>query len=67
MDWRAQANMDSIVLHLVQLLSSNRQPTVEQMSTPAASMEPCALWVLLLRKFAIGKLSAVEVQELASA
>ena len=29
--------------------------------------EPCALWVLLLRKFALGKLSAIEVQELAAA
>ena len=29
--------------------------------------EPCALWLLLLRKFAIGKLSACEVQELAMA
>ena len=29
--------------------------------------EPCALWVLLLRKFSIGKLSALEVQEVASA
>ena len=28
---------------------------------------PCALWVLLLRKFALGKLSAIEVQELAAA
>ena len=28
--------------------------------------EPCALWVLLLRKFALGKLSAIEVQELAA-
>ena len=29
--------------------------------------EPCALFVLLLRKFAIGKLSATEVQEFAAA
>jgi hypothetical protein len=29
--------------------------------------EPCALWVLLLRKFSIGKLPALEVQEVASA
>ena len=29
--------------------------------------EPCALWLLLLQKFAIGKLSACEVQELAMA
>ena len=30
-------------------------------------MDPCPLWVLLLKKFSIGKLSAIEVQELASA
>ena len=29
--------------------------------------EPCALWLLLLKKFAIGKLSATEVQEIALA
>ena len=29
--------------------------------------EPCALWCLLMKKFAIGKLSAVEVQQLAAA
>ena len=29
--------------------------------------EPCALWVLLLRKFALGRLSAAEVQSIASA
>lgn len=29
--------------------------------------EPCALWVLLMRKFALGKLSAIEVQEVAMA
>jgi hypothetical protein len=29
--------------------------------------EPCALWVLLLRTFGLGKLSAVEVQDMASA
>ena len=30
-------------------------------------MDPCPLWVLPLKKFSIGKLSAIEVQELASA
>ena len=30
-------------------------------------LEPCPLWTLLLRKYALGKLSAVEVQEFASA
>ena len=29
--------------------------------------EPCALWCLLMKKFAIGELSAVEVQQLAAA
>ena len=29
--------------------------------------EPCSLWVLLLRKFALGRLSAIEVQEMAAA
>ena len=28
-------------------------------------LEPCALGLLLLRKFAVGKLSAIEVQEIA--
>lgn len=30
-------------------------------------LEPYPLWTLLLRKYALGKLSAVEVQEFASA
>ena len=30
-------------------------------------LEPCALGLLLLRKFAVGKLSAIEVQEIAQA
>ena len=38
-----------------------------QKDEPQAMAEPCALFVLLLRKFAIGKLSATEVQEFAAA